>query len=367
MTQEKGRKRANPQEHMPDAEHVAAELAKAESMDDFFTASVDGLPGFKRSKQYPGEIYMNTTQYPKLEKVYQNYTLDSTRWLRYLPREDDIVISTSYKSGTTWMQNIVLHMIFQGQNVPEMRSVSPWLDSPVGDPIEKVIENLEAQEHRRCIKSHIALDGLPFHEQVKYIVVARDARDVFMSWWNHYSNLTDNAYAYLNDNPDRFGPPLPRCPDDINEHWRTWISHGWFEWESEGYPHSGNMHHTQTWWGYRHLENILFVHFNDLLANLEDELQQIAKFLDIHLSAEATAEIAHAVTFSTMKKEATKNPSAGTETWKQGMKTFFFKGTNGRWKDVLTKEDLAMYETTKSRVLTTECAQWLEQGRSAFS
>jgi putative transposase len=36
MTQKKGRKRANPQEHMPDAEQVAAELAKAESMDDFF-------------------------------------------------------------------------------------------------------------------------------------------------------------------------------------------------------------------------------------------------------------------------------------------------------------------------------------------
>ncbi len=42
MTQRKGRKRANPQEYMPDAEHVAAELAKAESMDDFFgkTASL---------------------------------------------------------------------------------------------------------------------------------------------------------------------------------------------------------------------------------------------------------------------------------------------------------------------------------------
>jgi transposase-like protein len=36
MTQRKSRKRANPQEYMPDAEHVAAELAKAESMDDFF-------------------------------------------------------------------------------------------------------------------------------------------------------------------------------------------------------------------------------------------------------------------------------------------------------------------------------------------
>ena len=38
MTQEPNRKRANPQEHMPNAERVAEELAKAESMDDFFGA-----------------------------------------------------------------------------------------------------------------------------------------------------------------------------------------------------------------------------------------------------------------------------------------------------------------------------------------
>lgn len=36
MTQRKGRKRADPQEYMPDAERVASELAKAKSMDDFF-------------------------------------------------------------------------------------------------------------------------------------------------------------------------------------------------------------------------------------------------------------------------------------------------------------------------------------------
>jgi transposase-like protein len=35
MSEKQKRKRANPQDHMPDAEVVAAELAKAESMDDF--------------------------------------------------------------------------------------------------------------------------------------------------------------------------------------------------------------------------------------------------------------------------------------------------------------------------------------------
>ncbi len=36
MTQKRNRKRAKPEQHMADAETVAEELGKAESMDDFF-------------------------------------------------------------------------------------------------------------------------------------------------------------------------------------------------------------------------------------------------------------------------------------------------------------------------------------------
>jgi len=45
---------------------------------------------------------------------------------------------------------------------------------------------------------------------------------------------------------------------------------------------------------------------------------------------------------------------------------FFYKGTNGRWRGVLTDDELAMYERTKSEVMTPDCARWLEQGRKAL-
>jgi len=48
--------------------------------------------------------------------------------------------------------------------------------------------------------------------------------------------------------------------------------------------------------------------------------------------------------------------------FKGGSDAFIFKGTNGRWRDVLTSEDLALYEAAKKRVLTPDCARWLEQG-----
>ena len=48
---------------------------------------------------------------PRMTRVYQNHHLDSTRWDRYRPRENDVIVSTSYKSGTTWMQMILYQLL----------------------------------------------------------------------------------------------------------------------------------------------------------------------------------------------------------------------------------------------------------------
>lgn len=160
---------------------------------------------------------------PERTRTYQSYVFHSQHWDLYIPRSDDIVISTSYKSGTTWTQNIVLQLIFFGQPKPALSEVSPWLDRRTLS-IEETIEKLNAQQHRQFIKSHLPLDALPYYPQVKYIVLGRDAHDVFMSVWNHYSNFTDAAYASLNDPSGRIGNPLPRCPQDIHECWPNWIN-----------------------------------------------------------------------------------------------------------------------------------------------
>ena len=114
---------------------------------------------------------------PQIKHTYQHHVLDSTRWEHYKPRVDDIIVATPYKSGTTWMQTIISYMIFQDLQPHDIDAFSPWLDRRI-PPVEEVINQLESQKHRRCIKTHLPLDGLPYFPQAKYIVVGRDARDV---------------------------------------------------------------------------------------------------------------------------------------------------------------------------------------------
>jgi len=67
-------------------------------------------------------------------------------------------------------------------------------------------------------------------------------------------------------------------------------------------------------------------------------------------------------TFESMKQDARARSEQLALVFEGGSDRFFFKGTNGRWRDVLTAEDLGLYETTVAR-LEPELRRWLEGGR----
>src|SRR5438874_2514234 len=120
---------------------------------------------------------------------YRSVLVDSLRWDGFEFRDDDIVISTPSKCGTTWMQMICALLIFGDANLPRpLTQLSPWLDLQT-ETISKVFAALAAQRHRRFIKSHTPLDGLPFDERVTYICVGRDPRDAAISQDNHLNNM----------------------------------------------------------------------------------------------------------------------------------------------------------------------------------
>jgi aryl sulfotransferase len=299
---------------------------------------------------------------PQRTREYLNHHLDSTRWDGLVPRDDDIVVTTAYKAGTTWTQRIVAALVL-GSGPVNLMETSPWVDARFHGPVEFTLANLEAQRHRRFMKSHLAADGIRFLPQAKYLVVGRDTRDVFMSLWNHYSGYTDVAFALFNDE-DRPGAEFPRPPTGPRELWARWIREGWFEWEPDGWPFWSHHHHLTTWWEVRNAPNVMFVHYGDLLADTDVEMRRIAAFLDIDIDEDAWPGLLADVGIDAMREEARGEADPASMVFDGGAERFFYRGTNGRWRDVLTEDDLALYEEAAS-ALEPGLRRWLEGGRHA--
>ncbi len=97
--------------------------------------------------------------YPKKSRELQDLTMDSTRWDDFKFRDGDIVIGTWAKSGTTWTQQIIGQLIFNGEEGLAVMDLAPWIDFRVA-PLEHVLEIVEAQTHRRFVKTHLPADAL---------------------------------------------------------------------------------------------------------------------------------------------------------------------------------------------------------------
>ena len=302
---------------------------------------------------------------PERVHEYRNHHLDSTRWDGYSVRDDDVIVTTAHKAGTTWTQRIMASLILGPAPLyADLWEISPWVDARFFGPVEAMLERLDAQEHRRFVKSHLAADGVRFFPEAKYIVVGRDTRDVFMSFFNHFSSYTDLMYDILND-AARPGPALPRCPNDPRELWPRWIGEGWFDWEPDGWPFWSHHHHLSTWWAARDLPNVLFVHYSDLKADPKAEIQRIADFLGIEVAADAWPAILESVGLDAMRTEAHGTDDPMSFAFEGGAARFFFKGESGRWQGVLTHDDLALYEEAAA-TLDPTLHRWLEGGRHAL-
>lgn len=295
--------------------------------------------------------------WPAKTREIHNHHMDSTVWNDFRFRDDDIVIATYAKSGTTWLQQIVAQLVFRGDIRGAVGDLSPWVDLRVV-PREEMLAMLEAQAHRRFLKTHLPVDALVFSPKAKYIYIARDGRDVVWSFFNHFRNASDFLYDALNDTPGRVGPPMPRLPDDIRAVWRRWI-------DNDGEPFWPFWENIRSWWQVRSLPNVQLLHFANLKADLESEMRRIARFLDIEIEEQLWPTLVERCGFDHMKANADEAVPLGGLPWKGGGKTFIHKGINGRWREVLSDRECAEYEARAVAELGTDCAEWLLTGRGA--
>jgi aryl sulfotransferase len=298
----------------------------------------------------------SATAWPTKTREIQTAIFDSMRWNDFEYRDDDILIVTWGKSGTTWMQQLVSQLVLDAPEGVAALHSSPWLDMRIF-PIDEVLAELEAQTHRRFIKTHLPVDALGVSPKAKYIYVGRDARDIVWSAYNHHAGFTQAALDAFNNTPGRVGPPLTLPSCDVRDYYLHFLEHG----EMLEFPLSPLWSHVQGWWDAADLPNVLLVHFNNLKRDLGGEARRIAEFLDVGVDDSKWPAILEHCSFDYMQRESAKIEMLD-QFFTGGGKTFVYKGTNGRWKDVLSPQEIAKCDEVAARHLAPECADWLRTG-----
>ena len=295
-------------------------------------------------------------RFPRKLRELHNHHFDSTIWNDLVFRGDDVVVANYAMSGTSWVQQIVAQLVFNGDPEVSIADISPWVDLRAG-PVLARLAVLAAQKHRRILKTHLPVDALRFSPKARYIHVARDGRDVALSLHHHHLHANDTWYAMLNDTPGRVGPPVPHANPDAAGYFREWL-------DGDGAPFWPFWENVRSWWAVRDLPNVHLVHFEALKRDMAGEIRRIADFLEVDVDARAWPRILRHCGFDWMKANAPQVAPMGGAFWHGGADTFINKGTNGRWRNVLTAEDVARYEAAALAELGPECAAWLARGEA---
>ena len=137
-----------------------------------------------------------------------------------------------------------------------------------------------------------------------------------------------------------------------------------YEWfNKEGYPFWPFWENIRSWWAVRDLPNVMMLHFQNLKNDMQGEMRKVGAFLECEVDESKWEEMVLHCTFDYMKENAPESAPLQGSLWAGGAKTFVNKGTNGRWLDTLTAEDIVMYEARADDELGADCARWLATGQ----
>lgn len=292
--------------------------------------------------------------WPRKTREIQNHHFDSRVWNDFRFRDDDIIVASYAKSGTTWTQQIIAQLLFDGAPDLDVAEMSPWVDMRI-PPRDVKLAAIEAQTHRRFLKTHLPVDALVFSPGARYIFVARDGRDVVWSLYNHHASANARYYELLNNTPGRVGPPLDPPPPSIRQYYHDWL-------DKDGHPYWPFWENIKSWWEVRHLPNVMLLHFAKLKEDLPGEIRRIAAYLEIPIDESKWALILEHCSFEFMKRHAARSVPLHGAFWDGGSRTFFHRGRNGRWRDVLTREESEKYERLAREKLGEACAHWVATG-----
>ncbi|MBG0792449.1 sulfotransferase domain-containing protein [Methylocystis sp. H62] len=301
---------------------------------------------------------------PERIHTYSGVVYDSARWNSFMLRAGDIIVCTPPKCGTTWTQMLCALLVHQNATLPQpLTRLSRWLDR-LAQPIEEVVADLDAQPFRRVIKTHTPLDGLPFDARVSYVVCGRDPRDAFLSMMDHLDNFSVETVAEIMGRLGVPGESLP-FPKDPNVLFPVWMTTPEMPWMEDGFPWGSVFYYMRSFWKFRRLGNIAFLHYADLSDDLDAEMRRLSAFLGISIDEVKWPSLVAAGRFESMKAIGDEAaPGAHLGEWRDA-NAFFRMARRGQWRDALSAENQALYEKLSAERLEPRLKAWLEGGGRA--
>jgi hypothetical protein len=235
-------------------------------------------------------------------------------------------------------------------------------------PLDELVATIEAQQHRRFLKTHTPLDGLPWDERVTYICVGRDPRDVALSWDNHLASMdmgnfmTARIAAVGGDDLDP--SMIPETPADPVDRFWAWIETDRPGNEIDGLANTVN--HIETFWAKRDEPNVHLFHYAEMREDLPGQLRRLASILDVTVPDDRWDALVEAASFESMKAKAdVLAPDTTHKIWQDNAMFFQRGGSSGRWREVMSDEDMPRYRARVDSLGAPDLIDWLHQGALA--
>jgi Sulfotransferase domain len=257
--------------------------------------------------------------------------------LEFVPRPDDIFIVTYPRSGTTWMQMILYQLTTDGSmDIPHIYEYCPWFERSSRSGL-----GFEARPSPRLFKSHLPYRKIP-KGPCKYVYVARDGKDVAVSYYHLYCNYNGFEGTF---------------PEFFDRFLRGKVEFGsWFQ-------------HVRGWWVHRHDPNVLFLRYEDLLDDLEGGIGKIIAFCGFEIAPERLPTILERCRFAFMKQHESQFDPVTGAAWEQGAqgRAFLRTGRAGDGKDQLSPEQAARFDRAFEKFLGPTGLDFSPDGSEARS
>ena len=260
-------------------------------------------------------------------------------------RSTDVLITTSPKAGTTWMQQI-LHQCRSGGDTDfiSIDDVVPWLELPrQGKTWQQVLADFNQLPDPRVFKTHCTYEQTPGVNTAKIILSSRDPRDCCVSFYHHIMDMTDGAR-------EQAGINTPQSFDDYFDYWLE--SEVWFR-------------SVTSWWPHINKPNILWLRYEDMKTDLRTNIERIVHFLDWQVSPSQYDLVLEYCSFEWMKTNVEKfnrQNSQQQNTFKPN--GFIRKGHVGGYKQLITDEMSDRILDKAGQKLDPKCMNFLNLSHS---